>query len=75
MQPKLRVRYDEAVSVGDEFVCKLVIIHGKEEGGDDEEEHEGKGRSKKDAKHNAASVALQKSDILQSFMDGTMLFI
>ncbi|XP_052681028.1 caspase-14-like [Crassostrea angulata] len=68
-QPKLRVRYDEAVSVGDEFVCKLVIIHGKEEGGEGEEKHEGKGRSKKDAKHNAASVALQKSDILQSFKD------
>lgn len=75
MQPKLRVSYDEAVSEGGEFVCKLVIILEKEEGGDDEEEHIGKGRSKKDAKHNSASTALKTSYILQYFMDGTMLFV
>lgn len=68
-QPKLRVSYDEAVSEGGEFVCKLVIILEKEEGGDDEEEHIGKGRSKKEAKHNSASTALKRSYILQSFMD------
>lgn len=75
MQTKLHLKYDDALPEGDEFVCRLVITLEKEEGGDDEEEHIGKGRSKKDAKHNSASTALKRSYILQSFMDGTMLFI
>lgn len=62
-QPKLRVSYDEAVSEGGEFVCKLAIIHEREEGGDDEEEHIRKGKSKKEAKHNSASTALKRSYI------------
>lgn len=75
MWKKVHLKYDEAVPEGDEFMCRLVIIHEKEDGGNNEEEHIGKGRSKKDAKHNSASTALKTSYILQYFMDGTMLFV
>lgn len=74
MRTKVHLNYDEAVPEGDEFMCRLVIIHKKEDGGNDKEEHKGKGRSKKKAKHNSASKALKESNILQCFMDGTMLF-
>lgn len=75
MQLKLCVSYDEVVLEGGEFVCKFVIIFEKEEGGDDEEEYEGKGRFKKDVKYNVVFVVLKRSYILQLFMDGIMLFI
>lgn len=65
-QTNLRVKYGEAVQEGGEFVCKLLITLEKEEGGDDEEEHIGKGRSKKDAKHDSADKALKRSYILQA---------
>lgn len=75
MQTKLDLKYGEVVPEGNEFMCRLFIIHEKEDGGNEEEEHIGKGRSKKDAKQNSASKALQRSHILQSLMEGTMLFI
>lgn len=75
MRTKVNLKYEEAIQEGDEFMCILVIIHKKEDGGKDEEEYKGKGRSKMEAKHNSASTALKRSHILQYFMDGTMLFI
>lgn len=66
---QVHLNYDEAVPEGDEFMCRLVIIHKKEDGGNDKEEHKGKGRSKKKAKHNSASKALKESNILRCFMD------
>uniref|UniRef100_A0A8W8M195 Uncharacterized protein n=1 Tax=Magallana gigas TaxID=29159 RepID=A0A8W8M195_MAGGI len=66
---QVNLKYEEAIQEGDEFMCGLVIIHKKEDGGKDEEEYKGKGRSKMEAKHNSASTALKRSHILQYFMD------
>ncbi|XP_063424683.1 caspase-14-like isoform X1 [Mytilus trossulus] len=55
--------YEEIYKEEDEFVCRLIITHGNN-GIVKEEEHVGRAKSKKDAKHDAASRALRKSTIL-----------
>ncbi|XP_061186552.1 caspase-3-like [Saccostrea echinata] len=64
----IKHRYEELDKDADDFVFRVLIMLENEEGKvETEEEHKGKGRSKKDAKQNSASMALQRSYILQSF--------
>lgn len=58
--------YEETYQEEDEFVCKLIITH-ENNGIVKDEEHVGRAKSKKDAKHDAASRALRKSTILLNF--------
>lgn len=62
-------RYEELEKDGDDFVCKLVMTL---DNGENMEEHIGRGRSKKEAKQNAASCGLQRSHILQPFTGGVL---
>ncbi|XP_048742245.2 caspase-2-like [Ostrea edulis] len=64
---EIKQRYEELEKDGDDFVCKLVMTLDNRE---NMEEHIGRGRSKKEAKQNAASCGLQKSHILQPFTGG-----
>ena len=68
---KIISRYEELDKDGEVFTCQLTLIYKKENGVNGEEEvFEGTGKSKKEAKHDSAFNALQRSYILQSVRGG-----
>lgn len=68
---KIISSYEELDQDGELFACQLTLIYKKENGVNGEEEvYKGTGKSKKEAKHDSAFNALQRSYILQSVRGG-----
>ncbi|XP_022297114.1 caspase-14-like isoform X2 [Crassostrea virginica] len=70
---KIISSYEELDQDGELFACQLTLIYKKENGVNGEEEvYKGTGKSKKEAKHDSAFNALQRSYILQSVRGETV---